>query len=191
MLDSILAKRNCSLKVKLTVKGIATLVAIALAVALPELFHALGSVTNMGTALGETFLPMHIAVFMVGLIAGPAAGLITGLVAPAISFGLSGMPTVVMLPYMMIELATYGAVSGLLANVKMPCILKLLTAQVAGRGLRAIAIVIGAYAFGSPVNVAVIWTSIVAGLPGLILQWIIIPLLMFWISKKVSEHEGR
>ena len=61
MLDSILAKRNCSLKVKLTVKGIATLVAIALAVALPELFHALGSVTNMGTALGETFLPMHIA----------------------------------------------------------------------------------------------------------------------------------
>lgn len=184
MLDAIL--KNKTLKIRLTVKGIATLVAIALAVALPELFHLLGRVTDMGTALGETFLPMHIAVFVVGLLAGPVAGLVTGLAAPAISFGLSGMPTVVMLPYMMIELATYGGVCGLLANVKIPVILKLLIAQVAGRGLRAIAIVIGAYAFGSPVNVAVIWTSIVAGLPGLILQWIIIPLLMFYISRKVG-----
>lgn len=190
MLDSILARRNCSLKFRLTAKGIATLVAIALAVALPELFHALGAVTDMGTALGETFLPMHIAVFMVGFIAGPVAGLVTGLAAPAISFGISGMPSIVMLPYMMIELATYGLVCGLLANVKMPCIFKLLIAQVAGRGLRALAIVIGVYACGSPVNVAVIWNSIVAGLPGLILQWIIIPLLMFYISKKADGHEG-
>lgn len=189
MLDSILAKRNCSFKTKLTVKGLATLAAIVLAVALPQLFHVLGSVTDMGTALGETFLPMHIAVFLVGLIAGPVAGLITGLAAPAISFGLSGMPALAMLPYMMIELATYGLTCGLLANVKMPCILKLLIAQVAGRGLRAVAIVTGFYAFGSPVNVAVIWTSMVAGLPGLILQWVLIPLLMFWLVKKVEAHE--
>lgn len=189
MLDSILAKRNSSLKIRFTVKGIATLLAIALAVALPELFHLLGTVTDMGSALGETFLPMHIAVFMVGLIAGPVAGLVTGVVAPAISFALSGMPSVVMLPYMMVELTAYGLVCGLLANAKIPCILKLLIAQIAGRALRAIAIVIGIYAFGSSVNVAVIWTSIVAGLPGLILQWIIIPLVMFWLSRKVGGNE--
>ncbi len=94
-----------------------------------------------------------------------------------------------MLPYMMIELAAYGGVCGLLARVKMPCILKVLAAQVAGRALRAVAIVIGAYAFGSPVNVAVIWTSIAAGLPGLILQWVVIPLLMFYISRKVGSNE--
>lgn len=108
---------------------------------------------------------------------------------PAISFALSGMPSVVMLPYMIVELAAYGSVSGLLANVKMPTILKLLIAQVAGRGLRAVAICIGAYAFGSPVNVSVIWTSIVAGLPGLILQWIILPLFMFWLARKVNADE--
>lgn len=189
MLDNVLAKRHCSFKVRLTVKSAVTLAAIALAVALPELFHLLGRVTDIGTALGETFLPIHIAVFAVSFIAGPVAGLVTGLAAPAISFALSGMPSVVMLPYMIVELAAYGGVSGLLANVKMPTILKLLIAQVAGRGLRAVAICIGAYAFGSPVNVSVIWTSIVAGLPGLILQWIILPLFMFWLSRKVNADE--
>ncbi len=190
MLDSIFARKNSPLKVRLTVKGIAALIAIALAVALPQLFHLLGRVTDMGTTLGETFLPMHFSVFLVGFIAGPAAGIVTGLAAPAISFGLSGMPSLTMLPYIMTELAAYGAVSGLLANAKMPCVVKLLIAQIAGRALRAAAIAAGVYIFGSPVDISVIWTSIAAGLPGLILQWIIIPLLMFWLSHKVSGHDA-
>ena len=39
MLDNVLAKRHCSFKIRLTVKSAVTLAAIALAVALPELFH--------------------------------------------------------------------------------------------------------------------------------------------------------
>lgn len=162
--------------------------AVVAAVALPQLFHLLGMVSNMGTTLGETFLPMHLSIFMVGLLAGSAAGVISGALAPIISFALTGMPTIYMLPFMVIELAMYGLISGLLADKKMPSIAKLLSAQIGGRAVRAIAIAAGFYLLGTKINPAVIWSSIVAGLPGLILQWVLIPLTIFYIDKK-AQHE--
>ena len=170
-------------------KTVAALLAVIAAVALPQAFHGLGMVANIGTALGETFLPMHLSIFLVGFFAGCWAGLGAGLISPAISFGLTTlmgqpMPTAAMLPFMMIELAVYGLTTGLLAEVRMPTICKLLIAQVAGRAVRALALVIGVYAFGSPMNIAIIWNSLLAGLPGLILQWILIPLLVFYVEKR-------
>ncbi len=170
-------------------KTLATIVAIVAAVALPQVFHLLGKVSNMGTTLGETFLPMHLAIFMVGLLAGATAGAISGALAPVISFLLTGMPTATMLPFMIIELAVYGLVSGLLANRNMPVIVKLLIAQVAGRAVRALAIVAGFYLFGSVINPAVIWNSVVAGLPGLILQWILVPLFVYYVNEKAKKDE--
>ena len=178
-------------------KTIAALLAIIAAVALPQIFHALGAISDLGSTLGETFLPMHLAIFLVGYFAGPWAGLAAGLVSPAVSFGLtsaagSAMPALAMLPYMIIELGVYGLVTGLFARyskVHIPAIATLLVAQIAGRAVRALAIVIGVYAFGSPMNVAVIWNSIVAGLPGLILQWVLIPLILFWVEKKKKRDE--
>ena len=170
-------------------KTVATLVAIVAAVAIPQILHLIGAASGLGSALGEIFLPMHIAIFMVGLLAGPVAGVVAGALSPAISFALTGMPAVAMLPYMVIELAVYGLVTGLLASVKMPTIVKLLIAQIAGRGIRAIAIVIGFYAFSSPIGVAVIWNSILTGLVGLVLQWVLVPLTMFWIEAKAKKDE--
>ena len=174
-------------------KTVAAVLAVVAAVAFPQVFHLLGMVSNMGTTLGETFLPMHIAIFLVAFFAGPWAGVAAGFVSPAVSFGLTTlmgqpMPTAVMLPYMMIELAVYGLTTGLLASTKLPSIATLLLAQVAGRGVRAFAIVIGVYLFSSPMKVAVIWNSVVAGLPGLILQWILVPLLVFYVERK-AKHE--
>ena len=171
---------------------VAAVLAVIAAVALPQLFHLLGMVSNLGTALGETFLPMHIAIFLVGFFAGPWAGLAAGAVSPAVSFALttlmgSPMPKLAMLPFMIVELAVYGLTTGLLAKTKLPSIVTLLFAQIAGRAVRALAIVIGVYAFGSPMNVAVIWNSVVAGLPGLILQWIIVPLLVYYVEKKAHR----
>ena len=174
-------------------KTVASVLAVVAAVALPQLFHLLGMVTNMGTSLGETFLPMHIAIFLVAFFAGPWAGLAAGALSPAVSFGLttlmgSPMPALVMLPFMIIELAVYGLATGLLAKTKLPSIVTLLLAQIMGRAVRALAIVIGVYAFGSPMNVAVIWNSVLAGLPGLILQWIIVPLLVYYVEKKAHRE---
>lgn len=175
-------------------KTVAAVLAVIAAVALPQLFHALGMVANIGTALGETFLPMHISIFLVGLFAGALAGLFAGILSPVISFGLTTlmgepMPTLAMLPFMVIELGVYGLSVGLLAQVKMPTICKLLIAQVAGRAVRALALVIGVYAFGATVPVSIIWNSLLAGLPGLILQWVLVPLLVFYVEKKARRDE--
>ena len=81
-------------------KTLATIGAIIAAVALPQLLHIIGLVSNMGTALGETFLPMHIAILAAGLLGGGTVGFVSGALAPLISFALTGMPTVYMLPFM-------------------------------------------------------------------------------------------
>lgn len=178
---------NTYAKPKLSVKTqtLATIGAIVAAVILPQLFHLMGAVSGLGTALGETFLPMHLPIILAGLLAGPYVGAIAGVLSPLISFALTGMPTVAMLPFMMIELCVYGLSAGLLRSVNLPNIVKVLIAQVAGRGVRAIAILIAVYAFGNTaVPVAVIWNSIVAGIFGIVLQWALIPLIVYRAEHK-------
>ena len=84
---------------------------------------------------------------------------------------------------MMIELTVYGLVCGLLKNKKMPVILKVLTAQILGRTVRAAAILIAFYSFKSTaVSPSIILSSIASGLPGLILQWTLLPLLIYRVK---------
>ena len=87
-----------------------------------------------------------------------------------------------MLPFMMIELCIYGLTAGLLRNVKLPTIVKVVIAQIAGRAVRAGAILLGVNVFGSQVNVSTIWTSIATGLFGLALQWALLPLIVYRVE---------
>ncbi len=164
-------------------KTAVTIFAVICAVVLPQIFHTLGAALNMGTALGEVFLPMHISVLLVGLLAGPVAGAITGSSAPVISFLLTGMPSYVMLPFMIAELAAYGFFAGITAKLKIPSVVKLLTAQIAGRAVRAVAIFIGCTFFSSKVLPITVLSAVSKGLPGLILQWTLIPLIVFLLEK--------
>lgn len=178
MSEKVLAGKPALLKTAAVFAGIAA------AVALPQIFHWIGAASGLGTAPGAAFLPMHLPVFIVGFLAGPLAGFAVGALSPLLSFAISGMPLLAALPFMMIELAGYGLAGGLLQKSKMPVFFKLLTAQIAGRVLRAGAVLLAVYAFSSTtVPVASIWTGIVAGLPGILLQWVFVPLLMFWITK--------
>ena len=94
-----------------------------------------------------------------------------------------------MLPFMMIELCIYGLAAGLLRNVKMPTICKVVAAQAAGRAVPAAAILLAVYAFGSEnTDVAVIWTSISAGVFGLALQWALLPLVVYRVEN-LKKHE--
>lgn len=159
------------------------------AVALPQIFHLLGAAAGLGTALGETFLPMHLPILLVGFLAGPYAGAVSGFLAPLASFALSGMPGIVMLPFMMLELCAYGLFAGLLREKRMPVIVKLLLAQSLGRLVRAAAILAAVYGFGyQKISVSVIWTSIRTGLFGLVLQWTFIPLILFWVEHRTYNE---
>ncbi|MBP1559670.1 MAG: ECF transporter S component [Oscillospiraceae bacterium] len=178
-------------KPRLTVKAqtFAAIGAIIGAVALPQIFHVMGAVSGLGTKLGETFLPMHLTIFLAGLLAGPYAGAIAGLLAPLASFALTGMPTAAMLPFMMIELCAYGLFSGLLRNVNIPVIGKVLAVQVGGRAVRAAAILLSVYAFGNTaIPVSIIWTSIAAGIFGIVLQLVLIPLIVYRVEN-MSKNE--
>lgn len=190
MSDKVMTKTMYKPKLTVKVQALAALAAIIAAVALPQLFHVMGAVSGLGTALGEVFLPMHLPIILVGLLAGPYAGAVSGLLAPAVSFALSGMPTSVMLPFMMIELCVYGFCSGVLREVKLPTLVKVLLTQVAGRAVRAAAILISVYALGNQsINVAVIWRSIPIGIFGLALQWTLLPLLVYWVENLKKNEE--
>ena len=175
-------------KLSLGTKTAATLLAIVAAVVLPQLFHVIGAVSGQGTMLGVAFLPMHLPIIFVGLIAGPA-GAIAGAAAPLVSFLLSGMPMLAMLPLMMVELCAYGLVAGLLRGIKLPSLAKVVIAQLAGRVVLTAATAIAVFAFGSSKAIAATWTSdLAAGLPGLALQWALIPLAAYWTESLIAKR---
>ena len=80
---------------------------ITFAVAFPALGHALQ--WNVWA-----ILPMHWAVLLAGMVYGWRAGLIAGILSPLVSFFITGMPPVFILPIMTVELALYGFVPGFL-----------------------------------------------------------------------------
>ena len=176
-----------SKKLSVKTQTIGALIALVSAVALPQIVHVIGAASGMGTSLGEIFLPMHLPIILMGFLVGPYAAGIAGLLSPLVSFALTGMPSNVMLPFMMIELCVYGICAGMLRNVKLPVIAKVLIAQITGRLIRAGAIAIGFYAFDTIVKPAVALTSITAGLFGIILQLVIIPLAVYRLKKADNE----
>ena len=160
-----------------------TIIAVAVAVGLPQILHIAGRTAGVDTKLGEMLLPMHIPVLLAGFFGGPIAGLIAGLISPVLSYALSGMPTQMMLPYIAIELITYGFSAGMLKTAKMPVTLKVLTAQIAGRLVRAVAIVIC-----GTVATSVIWNSIKISAIGIVLQLILVPLILYRVEGKKSAE---
>ena len=166
------------------------IIGMAAAVALPQVIHVFGAMTGLGTLPGETYLPMHLPVLLTGFLAGPIAGLLCGLTAPAVSTALTGMPVPMMMPFMMIELAAYGLSAGLLKPVGGDgnyMILKTLGAQIAGRAVRAVAVLIAFYGLGmTMIAPASIWMSVMTGLPGIIIQLVAVPVIV----KLVKKAEG-
>ena len=172
-------------KQRLSVKAqiLAALAAVVAAVAVPQILHLLGAATGMGSSLGEIFLPMHLPIMLVGLMAGPFAGAVAGLVAPLLSTLLTSMPGVGILPFMMIELCVYGLAAGLLKEINIPSVVKVIIVQISGRAVRAGAICLAVYAFGyEKISVSIIWTSIAVGLIGMALQLALIPLIMYRLN---------
>ncbi|MCR4938800.1 MAG: ECF transporter S component [Treponemataceae bacterium] len=172
------------------IQTLATVISIVAAVVVPQFFHWLGAVSGSGTAPGIAFSPMHLPIIIVGFLAGPFAGGISGLLGPVAAFLISGMPTMAQLPFMMVELFGYGLAAGLLRNVKMNLVLKTLLVMVAGRVLRMGACTFAFYALGNA-NMAPlgIWRSIPSSLPGIVLQIVMIPLIVFWVENKAKEQK--
>lgn len=161
-------------------KLVFTAVCTALCIVLPMAFH---TVQNAG----QVFLPMHIPVLLCGLMCGWPFGFICGLLGPALSCLLTSMPPIAMLPSMMVECAAYGCITGLmmcLVHTKNPTIdlyISMLIAMVVGRVLAGLA---KAWIF-TPGTAPFAWvtTSLVAGIPGIVIQLVLIPLVVYSLTK--------
>ncbi len=164
---------NSITKQKTSRVALFTALAVISAVALPQICHAIG-----GASLGAMLLPMHLPIFLLGLTVGATPAAIAGAISPVISFMISGMPSPALLAFMVIELAVYGTVCGVLKNKKMPAALKVLSAQFAGRAVRAVAILGAFYLLNSTVAPAIIYTSIIEGFFGILIQLVLIPVVL-------------
>ena len=161
-------------------KMVFTAACVALCVVLPMAFH---TVQNAG----QVFLPMHIPVLLCGLICGWPAGLVCGLLGPVLSSLITSMPPAPVLPSMTVELAVYGLITGLMmkyvrtGKATADLYISLGTAMVAGRVVAGLAKSV----IFAPGTAPFAWvtTSLVAGIPGIVIQLVLIPLLVLALTK--------
>lgn len=136
---------------------------------------------------GAVFLPMHIPVLLAGLLLGARYGFLAGLLSPIVAMLLTGLPMLMPIGLSMIaELATYGAVAGYLAHSKqLPTIVSLLAAMIVGRLVYGAAATILFGIVNMPFGFdAFISAAITTAIPGIIIQLIAIPVIIFALKKR-------
>ncbi len=144
---------------------------IALGVTLPMIFHFFGGV-------GKVFLPMHLPIIIGGFLLGSRYAVLVGVLTPLISSLTTGMPpTYPILPIMMVELGTYGLVISYLTKRGLASTwVKLVSAMILGRITAGLTVFILGIGFGLKMNpIIYLKTAIVVGIPGLIIQLVIVP----------------
>lgn len=164
-----------------TKKAIICAIMIAMCVVLPMAFHAIPNA-------GSIYLPMHIPVLLCGLVTCWPYGLLCGIAGPVMSHLITAMPGIGYLPQMVIELAAYGFISGLLMNflpVKnetAKVYTSLIGAMLLGRVVSGISKAL-IFAKGSYSITLWVTSLFVTGLPGIIIQIIFIPVIYFALKK--------
>src|SRR6056297_3636496 len=166
-----------------TKKLVLMAILIALGIILPMAFHL------FGTGLASILSPMHIPVFIAGAFLGPAAGFVVGVLTPVLSSLFTGMPPVIpMLPIMVVELAIYGCITGYLFKIrKLNIYITLLITMLLGRVGAGIVVWFLVHVFSIshlPVNpILFIQGTIVKGLPGIIVQLVLVPVVIKYLQK--------
>ena len=161
---------------------------------LSALFLAIGLVLPLFTmqlkALGNAFLPMHLPVFLCGLIVGPLYGLVVGLILPILRHFTFGMPPLYPTAITMsFELATYGFVVGYIyKNSRWKCIIalyeSLIIAMVLGRLVWGVVTMVLLGITGQPFTFQMFMAgAVLNAIPGIVFQLIFIPSLMLALNK--------
>ncbi len=135
---------------------------VGLTVVTPAIFHQF----NLA---GPRFLPMHIFVLLAGLLFGWRTGLLVGLLSPLMSYSLTHLPPMAILPETILELAVYGFAAGFLRERGLNIWVALFSAMILGRIARM------AIAFDA--------SFIQMSWPGIVLQLALIPAVFYLLQK--------
>jgi len=149
---------------------------------LPQFFHLLG--------LGSIFLPMFLPVMLGALILSWRFAITLAVVTPLASFFISGMPPLAppVLPVMLAELILIASILSLLhVHLWKNMWLALLVAILADRlFLFAIVYVLAPW-FELPKMFTSV-TLVLSGIPGIIMQLTVLPLVLTYIRKKFPHY---
>ena len=154
------------------------------------LAYVMPFLTGQIPEIGSMLCPMHLPILLCGFVCGWPWGLIVGLVAPVFRSLLTGgfppmFPTAVCMAF---ELATYGAIAGLMHKIlpkkKISIYCSLVIAMLLGRLVWGVAMMICMGASGGTFTFAAFLAgAITNAIPGIIVQLILVPILVFLIEK--------
>ena len=157
---------------------------LAAGLILPMIFH-------MFSMTGPVFLPMHIPVLIGGLLLPPSLAIPLGIITPLLSSTLTGMPVAFpMAPIMAVELGVYGLSASIATRkLKLNSVLALIIAMVDGRIAAGLAVAVLVQLFGVKMDpIMFVKGAIVTGLPGLIIQLIFIPALIYGLKSFTNRQ---
>lgn len=153
------------------------------------LAYVLPFLTGQIPQIGSMLCPMHIPVLLCGFVCGWPWGLAVGFIAPLLRAMTLGMPPLFPTGICMaFELATYGAVAGLLHRTlpkkKSSVYGSLLMAMISGRLVWGVAMFIcmgfqgGGFGFS-----AFLTGAVINAISGIIVQIILVPILVMMLDK--------
>ena len=172
-----------------TLNTVTTAMLCAVAVILANTLHAFQALNTSG--LANLIAPMHFPILLVGILCGPVYGFIGGAVTPLVSYLMGGAGTfnVQRMVPMMVELAVYGLITGLLRKVflrnpktnKFYSTIVLVIAMVVGRAIHA---TVKAFIVSNgQTYFAALWAYFLADFTstwvGIITQLILIPAILY------------
>lgn len=163
---------------------------------LAAMFMAIGLVlpfvTGQIPAVGKMLCPMHLPIMLCGIFCGWQYGLVVGFITPLLRGFLFGMPA--LMPNgvsMAFELATYAVVIALMYKALPKKVwgmyVSLVTSMIAGRIVWGIVRFIIAGVAGSSFTVSMfIAGGITNAIPGIIIQLILIPTIVWALRKQLA-----
>ena len=165
---------------KITTKKLVTAaMLLAIGVIIPSIFHLTG-------LPGQMLLPMHIPVLIGGFLLPPSLAVLLGMLTPLLNSLITGMPVLFPIGVIMaFELGAYALVASLLYRVlKVPSLLALIISMVVGRIVAGITIFVLSAFFTLPLDpILFVRGAVIAGFPGIIIQIILVPSLVYAIVK--------
>jgi len=144
---------------------------IALGIVIPVLFHQIG--------LGQVFLPMFLPILLSGFFVSPAFAALVGGITPFISSFMTGMPPFFPFAVMMsLEgMALAGIASFFYRKMKRGIWVSMLSALIIQRIIMVLFVFVVSPFFELPEKLLSV-SLITSGIPGLIVQIIIVPIFV-------------
>lgn len=150
---------------------------LILGLVLPRIINLAGSPT-----LGNLISPMHIPVFLTGLILGPLYGALVGFMTPLLSTLLFALPPLMppITILMAFELSAFALIAGYLySNRTKNMYLSLVIAMILGRIVYSLALIaVGPIFNFNPPFIPFMQGAFITGIPGMIIQLLIIPAII-------------